>query len=173
MFVPPKKLNFRMSIPSDFQDDWDFFNERAKKESLTPSELLIDIIQDYLEGYNLERIKTRDEILMEEEEIEEPVPKKVKVKKVSPPPRKSFVSKRAKVTVKREVPESNEAVDITGTPKFRFLELAKSLDKEEGIYPVDLIQKAEEIGIPNPRLQMNKMIRRGILYVHQGNVHVT
>ncbi len=162
-----------MSIPSDFQDDWDFFNERAKKESLTTSELLIDIIQDYLEGYNLERIKTREEILMEEEEIEEPVPKKVKVKKVSPPPRKSFVSKRAKVTVKREVPESNEAVDITGTPKFRFLELAKSLDKEEGINPDDLIQKAEEIGIPNPRLQMNKMIRRGILYVHQGNVHVT
>ena len=171
--MPPKKSNFRMSIPSDFQDDWDFFNERAKKESLTTSELLIDIIQDYLEGYNLERIKTRDEILMEEEEIEEPVPKKVKVKKVSPPPRKSFVSKRAKVTVKREVPESNEAVDITGTPKFRFLELAKSLDKEEGINPDDLIQKAEEIGIPNPRLQMNKMIRRGILYVHQGNVHVT
>ena len=171
--MPPKKSNFRMSIPSDFQDDWDFFNERAKKESLTPSELLIDIIQDYLEGYNLERIKTRDEILMEEEEIEEPVPKKVKVKKVSPPTRKSFVSKRAKVTVKREVPESNEAVDITGTPKFRFLELAKSLDKEEGINPDDLIQKAEEIGIPNPRLQMNKMIRRGILYVHQGNVHVT
>ena len=67
----------------------------------------------------------------------------------------------------------NEAVDITGTPKFRFLELAKSLDKEEGINPDDLIQKAEEIGIPNPRLQMNKMIRRGILYVHQGNVHVT
>ena len=162
-----------MSIPSDFQDDWDFFNERAKKESLTPSELLIDIIQDYLEGYNLERIKTRDEILMEEEEIEAPVPKKVKVKKVSPPPRKSFVSKRAKVTVKRELPESNEAVDITGTPKFRFLELAKSLDKDEGINPDDLIQKAEEIGIPNPRLQMNKMIRRGILYVHQGNVHVT
>ena len=171
--MPPKKSNFRMSIPSDFQDDWDFFNERAKKESLTPSELLIDIIQDYLEGYNLERIKTRDEILMEEEEIEEPVPKKVKVKKVSPPPRKSFVSKRAKVTVKREVPESNEAVDITGTPKFRFLELAKSLDKDEGINPDDLIQKAEEIDIPNPRLQMNKMIRRGILYVHQGNVHVT
>ena len=171
--MPPKKSNFRMSIPSDFQDDWDFFNERAKKESLTPSELLIDIIQDYLEGYNLERIKTRDEILMEEEEIEEPVPKKVKVKKVSPPPRKSFVSKRAKVTVKRGVPESNEAVDITGTPKFRFLELAKSLDKDEGINPDDLIQKAEEIGIPNPRLQMNKMIRRGILYVHQGNVHVT
>ena len=171
--MPPKKSNFRMSIPSDFQDDWDFFNERAKKESLTTSELLIDIIQDYLEGYNLERIKTRDEILMEEEEIEEQVPKKVKVKKVSPPPRKSFVSKRAKVTVKREVPESNEAVDITGTPKFRFLELAKSLDKEEGINPDDLIQKAEEIGIPNPRLQMNKMIRRGILYVHQGNVHVT
>ena len=121
----------------------------------------------------MERIKTRDEILMEEEEIEEPVPKKVKVKKVSPPPRKSFVSKRAKVTVKREVPESNEAVDITGTPKFRFLELAKSLDKDEGINPDDLIQKAEEIGIPNPRLQMNKMIRRGILYVHHGNVHVT
>ena len=174
MFVPPKKLNFRMSIPSDFQDDWDFFNERAKKEGLNPSELLIDIIQEYLEGYNLERIKTRDEIMMEEEEeVEEITPKKVKVKKVSPPPRKSFVSKRAKVTVKREAPESNEAVDITGTPKFRFLELTKSLDKEEGINPDDLIQKAEEIGIPNPRLQMNKMIRRGILYVHQGNVHVT
>ena len=86
---------------------------------------------------------------------------------------KFFFYKIDKVTVKREVPESNEAVDITGTPKFRFLELAKSLDKDEGINPDDLIQKAEEIGIPNPRLQMNKMIRRGILYVHQGNVHVT
>jgi len=161
-----------MSIPSDFKADWDFFNSRSKIEGMTPAELLRDLIEEYLEEFEAERAQAEEE-MDDLAPIRDKVPKKVKVKKVSPPPRKSFVSKRAKVTVKREVPESNEAVDITGTPKFRFLELAKSLDKEEGINPDDLIQKAEEIGIPNPRLQMNKMIRRGILYVHLGRVHVT
>ena len=162
-----------MSITSDFQDDWDFFNERAKIEGLTPSELLIDIIQDYLEGYNFERIRTTEEISMENKVVEESVSKKVKIKKVTPPARKTFVSKKAKITVKRGEEPSEKVVDITGTPKFRLLELVKSLGADDGISPDTLIEEAEAKGIPNPRLQMNKMIRRGILYVHLGNIHLT
>jgi hypothetical protein len=47
------------------------------------------------------------------------------------------------------------------------------LDLGEGINPDTLISEAENEGIANPRLQMNKMVRRGILYVHLGRVHVT
>ena len=43
----------------------------------------------------------------------------------------------------------------------------------DGIDPESLVAAAEEANIPNPRLQMNKMIRRGILYVHLDRVHVT
>ncbi len=36
----------------------------------------------------------------------------------------------------------------------------------------EIVVEGEEEGIPNPRLQMDKMIRRGILYVHLDKVHV-
>ena len=42
-----------------------------------------------------------------------------------------------------------------------------------GIDPESLVEAADEDNIPNPRLQMNKMIRRGILYVHLDRVYVT
>ena len=62
---------------------------------------------------------------------------------------------------------------IQNTPKFRLLELVRKLDVEDGINPEKLVTEAEKEGIPRPRLQMNKMIRRGILYVHLDRVHVT
>ena len=51
--------------------------------------------------------------------------------------------------------------------------MVKDLDIGSGIPPDELMVLAGEEGIPNPRLQMNKMIRRGILYVHLGRIHVT
>jgi len=51
--------------------------------------------------------------------------------------------------------------------------LVRELVTEEGISPDELVIKAEAAEIPRPRLQMNKMIRRGILYIHKGKIHVT
>ena len=67
----------------------------------------------------------------------------------------------------------NTLLTIQNTPKFRLLELVRKLDVEDGINPEKLVIEAEKEGIPRPRLQMNKMIRRGILYVHLDRVHVT
>ena len=39
--------------------------------------------------------------------------------------------------------------------------------------PDKLNSAAEKAGISRPILQVNKMVRRGILYVHLGRVHVT
>ena len=69
--------------------------------------------------------------------------------------------------------DDDDSPDITQTPKFRLLELVRENAGEEGISPENLVAKAESANIPRPRLQMNKMIRRGILYIHEGKVHVT
>ena len=47
------------------------------------------------------------------------------------------------------------------------------MDDEEGITPDELMSNAEAANIARPRLQMNKMIRRGILYIHEGKIHIT
>ena len=74
---------------------------------------------------------------------------------------------------KKELEEDDSSTDITQTPKFKLLELVREIDDEEGIAPDELLLKAEAADIPRPRLQMNKMIRRGILYIHEGKIHVT
>jgi len=168
--VPPK-LNFRMSIPPDYKSSWKFFNSRAKIEGMTPAELLRDIIDAYLEDYEAERLEAEEE-LDEIAPLRDKVPKKVKVKKSVKPKRKSFLARKATITKKREEPEP-EDITIQDTPKFRFLELVRSLDDGEGIDPDILATAAGEEGIAHPRLQMNKMIRRGILYIHEGKVQVT
>jgi len=165
------KLNFRMSIPSDFRDDWSFFNDRAKIEGMTPAELLQDLIDEYISEFQEEREKAEKEL----DEVAGPLrDKKVKKKVLSkkkPKQRKSFVSKVA--TIKQsKVEEEEESVSIIDTPKFKLIRLARSLDLGDGINPDDLLEAAGDEGILNPRLQMNKMIRRGILYIHVGRVHV-
>ena len=104
--------------------------------------------------------------------IRDKVPKKVKVKKPVKPKKKSFLARKATITKKRDEPEE-EALTIQDTPKFRLLELARSMDSGMGINPDKLYEAAEKEGISRPRLQVNKMVRRGILYVHLGRVHVT
>ena len=160
-----------MSIPPDFKKSWDFFNARSKIEGMTPAELLKDLIDEYLEEYEEERIQAEEE-LDELAPLRDKVPKKVKIKKAAKPKRKSFLARKATITKKREEPEL-EDITIQDTPKFRFLELVRSLDEGEGIDPDLLASKADEEGIANPRLQMNKMIRRGILYIHEGKIQVT
>ena len=108
-----------------------------------------------------------------EEATPSPKTKKVVVKKPVAPKKKSFLARKATITKKRDEPEDSDSVTIQDTPKFRLLELVRSLDAGEGIDPYTLVTKAEEEGIARPRLQMNKMIRRGILYVHLDRVHIT
>ena len=90
--------------------------------------------------------------------------KRVIVKK-APPKKKSFVTRKAKIVKKKETEEDDSSTDITQTPKFKLLELVREIDDEEGISPDELVLKAEAANIARPRLQMNKMIRRGILYL--------
>ncbi len=161
-----------MSIPPDFRDDWNFFGSRAKLEGVTTAELLRDLIEEYLEEFHEERAQAEEE-LDELAPLRDKVPKKVTIKKPVKPKKKSFVARKATITRKRD--ESDEEVDVTiqDTPKFRLLELVRNLETGDGIDPDSLINAAEKEGIANPRLQMNKMIRRGILYVHLDRVHVT
>jgi len=161
-----------MSIPSDFRDDWDFFNSRSKIEGMTSAELIRDLIEEYLEEFEEERAQAEEE-MDQLAPLRDKVPRKVKVKKPAKPKKKSFVARKTTITKKRGDSDEDEELTIQDTPKFRLLELVRNLDAGEGIDPDSLISAAEEEGIVNPRLQMNKMIRRGILYVHLDRVHVT
>ena len=125
-----------------------------------PADILLDFMREFVEEHRSE--------LVEESEDK---PKKVIVKKAAPK-KKSFLARKAKIVKKKEV-DDDDSPDITQTPKFRLLELVRENAGEEGITPENLVIKAESANIPRPRLQMNKMIRRGILYIHKGKVHVT
>ena len=171
--VPPKNLNFRMSIPNDFRKDWDFLNQRSKIEGMTPAELIRDLIEEYLEEFQEEATKAEKELDEVAGPLRDKVPRKVTVKKRSKPKKKSFLARKAIITRKKDEPEEAELISIQDTPKFRFLELVRSLNSEEGIDPDTLMSAAAKEGITNPRLQMKKMVRRGILYLHLDRVHVT
>ena len=168
--MAPKRLNFRMSIPIDFRKDWDLFNKRCKIEGMTPADLLQDLIEEYLDEFREEMEKAAEELDEVAGPLRDAPPKKVTIKKHK---KKSFVAKKAKISVKREEDLSEEPAEIGDTPKFQLLAMAREMDIGSGIPPEELVNRAGEEGIPNPRLQMNKMIRRGILYVHLGRVHVT
>jgi len=161
-----------MSIPPEYRDKWNFFNSRSKIEGMTPAELLRDLIDEYLEEFEEERAQAEEE-LDEIAPLRDRVPKKVKIKKPVKPKKKSFLARKATIIRKRDESDEEEDVTIQDTPKFRLLELVRKLDVGDGINPDYLISAADEEGIPNPKLQMNKMIRRGILYVHLDRVHVT
>ena len=177
-------MNVRISVPSESRDDWNSFNKYAKENDTTASDLVLDLIRKHLEENVDNDSEEFDEsaLLAEltgtpeestEEESPSPKTKKVVVKKPVAPKKKSFLARKATITKKRDEPEDSDSVTIQDTPKFRLLELVRSLDSGEGIDPDTLVTKAEEEGIARPRLQMNKMIRRGILYVHLDRVHIT
>ena len=162
-----------MSIPDDFRKDWDFFNARTKIEGMTPAELIRDLIEEYLEEFEQEAAKAEQELDETAGPLRDKAPKKVTVKKKPKPKKKSFLARRAIITRKKDEPDEEDVLNIKDTPKFRLLELARSMDSGMGINPEKLYDAAEKEGISRPRLQVNKMVRRGILYVHLGRVHVT
>ena len=150
-----------MTIPDAYQEDWELFIKKADLDETYPADILLDFMSEFVEQHRSE--------LVEEPEDK---PKKVIVKKAAPK-KKSFLARKAKIVKKKEVDDNDDSPDITQTPKFRLLELVRENAGEEGINPENLVAKAESANIPRPRLQMNKMIRRGILYIHKGKVHVT
>ena len=150
-----------MTIPDAYQDDWELFIKKADLDETYPADILLDFMRDFVEEHRSE--------LVEDSNVK---PKRVIVKK-APAKKKSFLARKAKIVKKKEVQEDDDSLDIAQTPKFKLLELVRELDNEEGISPEELVTKAEDVKIPRPRLQMNKMIRRGILYIHKGKVHVT
>ena len=139
---------------------------------MNPAELLRDLIEEYLEEFEEERAQAEGE-MDELAPLRDKVPKKVKIKKPVKPKKKSFVTGKATITKKRDEPDEPDVITIQDTPKFRLLELARSMDSGMGINPDKLYAAAEKEGISRPRLQVNKMVRRGILYVHLDRVHVT
>ena len=153
--------DFFMTIPDASLEDWELFIKKADIDETYPADILLDFVRDFVEEHRSELVEDSDN-----------KPKKVIVKK-APPKKKSFVTRKAKIVKKKELEEDDSSTDITQTPKFKLLELVREIDDEEGIAPDELLLKAEAADIPRPRLQMNKMIRRGILYVHLGRVHVT
>ena len=166
--MAPKNLNFRMAIPEEFRNKWALFNSRAKIEEVTTAELLKDLIEDYLE-------EVGDEIELPVPNTEEKsAPKKRVVKKTLPTKKRAFVSKKVSITIKKDdFSDDEDVLGIQDTPKFKLLELMRSLDSGDGVDPEELRTAAQDKGILNPRLQMNKMMRRGIFYAHKGRVHLT
>ena len=150
-----------MTIPDAYQEDWELFIKKADLDETYPADILLDFMREFVEQH-------RSELVVETEDK----PKKVIVKKAAPK-KKSFLARKAKIVKKKEADGDDDSPDITQTPKFRLLELVRENAGEEGINPENLVAKAESANIPRPRLQMNKMIRRGILYIHKGKVHVT
>lgn len=164
--MAPKNLNFRMAIPEEFRNKWALFNNRAKVEEVTTAELLKDLIEDYLEEFG-------DEVEAPDSNVKDAKsPKKRIIKKALPAKKKAFVSKKVSITIKRDDSSDDENAGIQDTPKFKLLELMRSLDSGNGVDPDELRSAAQDKGITNPRLQLNKMLRRGILYAHEGRVHV-
>ena len=150
-----------MTIPDAYQEDWELFIKKADLDETYPADILLDFMRDFVEEHRSE--------LVEESEDK---PKRVVVKKTAPK-KKSFLARKAKIVKKKEIDNIDDSPDITQTPKFRLLELVREKAGDEGISPEELVSEADSAKIPRPRLQMNKMIRRGILYIHKGKIHVT
>ena len=152
--------DFFMTIPDASLEDWELFIKKADLDETYPADILLEFVKEFVDEHRGELV-----------DDPESKPKKVIVRKAAPK-KKSFLARKAKIVKKREV-DDDDSPDITQTPKFKLLELVRELDEDEGITPEELVTKAEASGISRPRLQMNKMIRRGILYIHEGKIHVT
>ena len=153
--------DFFMTIPDASLEDWELFIKKADLDETYPADILLEFVKEFVDEHRSELV-----------DDSESKPKKVIVRKAAPK-KKSFLARKAKIVKKREVNDDDDSPDITQTPKFKLLELVRELDEDEGITPEELVTKAEASGISRPRLQMNKMIRRGILYIHEGKIHVT
>ena len=57
--------------------------------------------------------------------------------------------------------------------KYHLLELLRSMDEGPGIPRTEVLARAEENDIERPEWLLEKLIRRGLVYIHDGEVHVT
>ena len=147
------RITFRFPIDKQFRADWDDFLRRTRDAGRTPSQMLQQFVVEYLDRQAHDEEADRQVLLASEKH-------KVarRVRKTRPRPPKPVFE-----------PELEEgALRPADTPKFRMLALMRSLDGGEGVAPDMLITEAERTGIPHPQLEMQKLVRRGILYIHDG-----
>ena len=150
--MAPDRITFRFPIDSQFRVDWDDFRQRAKDAGKTTAQLLQELVMEHLD----------DEAHGEESDLraliesEEPQVRKVrKMRKRAP-----AVPFKPKLDVGAMRPED--------TPKFRILTLFRSLNRGDGVDPDELLAEAARLEIPDPQREMQKLVRRGILYIHDG-----
>ena len=146
------RVTFRFPIGSQFRVDWDDFRQKAKDAGKTTAQLLQELVMEHLD----------DEAHGEESDLraliesEEPQVRKVrKMRKRAP-----VVPFKPELDVGAMRPED--------TPKFRILTLFRSLNKGDGVDPDYLLAEADRLEIPDPQREMQKLVRRGILYIHDG-----
>ena len=131
--MAPDRVTFRFPIDSQFRVDWDDFRQRAKDAGKTTAQLLQELVMEHLD----------DEAHGEESDMraliesEEPQVRKVlKVRKRAP-----VVPFNPKLDLGALRPED--------TPKFRILTLFRSLNKDDGVDPDELLAEAARLEIPN------------------------
>ena len=147
------RITFRFPIDKQFRADWDDFLRRTRDAGRTPSQMLQQLVIEYLDRQAHDEEADRQGLLASEKR--KPARKVRKVRRKPPEP----VFK----------PELEDGVlRPADTPKFRMLALMRSLDDGEGVDPDMLVSEAERTGIPHPQLEMQKLVRRGILYIHEG-----
>jgi len=143
--VRRKRTTFRFPIDSNFRADWEDFIKHAENRRQTPSQLLQDIVLDYLDD------EAHEKESVQRKKIVKSV---IKRKGKKPPVAKKSAAPR---------PSANKKPD-----KFLVLELLQDLDDGDGVDPEDLIFEAEDEGVYDPQGELSKLIRRGLVYLHDG-----
>ncbi len=185
------RITFRFPIDKQFRADWDDFLRRARDADSTPSQTLQQLVIEYLnQQKHEEEVDDDDEMdrqmvkeYLNQQEHEEEVDDDdddEETDRQAPPASEKRKPARKVRKVHRKPPEpvfepelEEGALAQANTPKFRMLALMRSLDDGEGVDPDMLLSKAKQLGIPRPRLEMQKLVRRGILYLHEGLYRTT
>ena len=147
------RITFRFPIDKQFRANWDDFLRRTRDAGHTPSQMLQQLVIEYLDRQAHDEEADRQALRTSEKR--KPARKMRKVRRKPPEP-----------VLKPELEDG--VLRPADTPKFRMLALMRSLDDGEGVDPDMLLSEAERTGIPHPQLEMQKLVRRGILYIHEG-----
>ncbi len=181
------RITFRFPIDKQFRADWDDFLRRARDADSTPSQTLQQLVIEYLNQ------QKHDEEVDDDDEMDRQMVKEYlnqqehegevdddEMDRQAPPASEKRKPARKVRKVHRKPPEPVFEPDLEGdvlrpgsTPKFRMLALMRSLDDGKGVDPDVLLSEAEQVGIPRPRLEMQKLVRRGIMYLHEGLYRTT
>ncbi len=92
------------------------------------------------------------------------------------PPLKPETSGPPATAPRRTAPRTAAAVQIPAhaSPKYQLLELMRQLDVErDGIEREDVLTEARSNSIQSPELNLNKLIRRGLVHIYEGRCRTT